>query len=553
MISWIQKYFQRHFKTVFAVLLAGTIISFIVTIGASPGVGRAERRVTERRVFGVNIASQDEFGQLVTDSRLSAELQYGYSPDGNELEGYAFQRAAALDLANHLHLPAVTNNEVADYIKGLRMFAGNDGQFDASRYNQFRTSLKGSRLTEADVNRVLHDDARIDKLQKLLAGPGYVLPAEVKADLEKSDASWTIGLATVDYASFKPDIPVTDAALNKFFESYGARYDVPPRVVVSYADFSALSRIPKITVTEADARAAYFANPSKYPKPAVDPKAPKPAKVSPDDDFQAVRAQVETELKVERARKLALKDAADFQYALYDRKLVPGTPEFNAFLAEQKVTLKTLAPFTRSEGPAELGASPDISEEAFKLDKSHPISDALNGPAGAVVLFWKETLPLRHVQLSEVRDKVKADYLQNEKDKRFVELGRTLRSTIEARLKAGDKFEQAVADAAKVGSVKIEARMLPPFTVRQPPQGVDYSALGTLDRLSKGQVSDMTRAGDHGYILYAADKKLPDMSPANPKYAELRNQLATASSRFAMNSYLSELVSTELKRTEPKE
>ena len=554
MISWIQRYFQHHFKTIFAVLLAVTIISFIFTIGATPGIGRGERRVTERMVFGYNLASQEEFGRLVSDSRLSAELQYGYSPDGSELEGYAFQRAASLQLANELHLPRPTSTEVADYIKTLRFFMGADGQFDASRYNQFRTSLKGSgRVSEAYVGRVLADDARIDKVQKILAGPGYVLPAEVKNDLAKSDASWTIGLATVDYTSFKPEIPVNDLALNKFFETYGSRYDVPPRMVVTYADFSALPLIGKVTVTEAEARAKYFAEPSRYPKATPDPKAPKATPSTPDDDFKAARSQVETELRVERARKEAQKEAADFQYALYDRKLVPGTADFSAFLAEQKVALKTLAPFTRNDGPAELGGSPDIATEAFNLSKDHPVSDALAAPAGAVVLFWKETQPARHVLLGEVREKVTADYLENEKEKRFVELGRTLHSAIEARLKAGDKFEAAVAAAAKASSVKIEAKMLPPFTVRQPPQGVSYDAFSGLDRLTKGQVSDMAISKEHGYILYAADKKLPDMSPANPKYAELSSQLAQGSARYNANSYLSELVATEVKKSEPKQ
>jgi peptidyl-prolyl cis-trans isomerase D len=40
MISWIQRTFQHHFRTIFAILLALTIISFIFTIGASPGIGR---------------------------------------------------------------------------------------------------------------------------------------------------------------------------------------------------------------------------------------------------------------------------------------------------------------------------------------------------------------------------------------------------------------------------------------------------------------------------------------------------------------------------------
>ena len=37
MITWIQKYFQHHFRTVFAILLAGTIISFVFVYGASNG------------------------------------------------------------------------------------------------------------------------------------------------------------------------------------------------------------------------------------------------------------------------------------------------------------------------------------------------------------------------------------------------------------------------------------------------------------------------------------------------------------------------------------
>jgi len=52
MISWIQRTFQQHFKTVFAVLLGLIIISFVFTIGAAPGIGRADR-ATLKREFSV--------------------------------------------------------------------------------------------------------------------------------------------------------------------------------------------------------------------------------------------------------------------------------------------------------------------------------------------------------------------------------------------------------------------------------------------------------------------------------------------------------------------
>src|SRR5205814_283445 len=136
MISWIQKYFQHHFKTIFALLLGVTIISFIFTIGAAPGIGRADRRVIERQFFGYNLSLQDDQQRLARDAELSASLNppYGYS----NLQDYAFARAATLYLADQWHIPAATDAELAEKVKTLRMFAGTDGQFDAKAYATFR-------------------------------------------------------------------------------------------------------------------------------------------------------------------------------------------------------------------------------------------------------------------------------------------------------------------------------------------------------------------------------------------------------------------------------
>jgi peptidyl-prolyl cis-trans isomerase D len=155
--------------------------------------------------------------------------------------------------------------------------------------------------------------------------------------------------------------------------------------------------------------------------------------------------------------------------------------------------------------------------------------------------------------LSEVREKVAADYTEGEKRKRFVELGRSIRNTIEARLKAGDAFEKAVAAAASASSVKIEAKTLPPFTRRQPPQDIDYSVFGALPRLDKGRVSDMIIAKDNGLIVYAADKKLPDLNENSEQFATTRAQIAMASARIGASSYLNELITEELKKSEPLE
>ncbi|HWA85250.1 MAG TPA: peptidyl-prolyl cis-trans isomerase [Opitutus sp.] len=554
MISWIQRTFQRHFKVIFGVMLLLMALPLIWVFNPSSGSRTDDRHFVERHVFGYNLNSAADQSRLFGDASLSAQLQAGYVPDQAGLENYAFERAASLQIADQIHLPPATKDEITDFIKTLRVFAGQNGQFDSQRYASFRDSLKTNpRFSEADVGRVLADDVRIGNVQKLIAGPGYVLPADVRHQLETADATWTLGIATVNYASFHPNIPVTDAILTKFYEDNVFRYQIPPRMVITYAEFDAAPLAAAVKVTDTDLHKYYYDNPAKFPKPAA-PAADKknPVKPDPEADFAAVRPQVETALKLERARALALKNASDFSYALYEHHLTPGTPGFDAFLAAQHITLKTLAPFTHEAGPAEFNHSSDVADAAFKLDQERSYSDAIGIPSGAVVLFYKDQLPTRKPLLTEVHDQVASDYIEGERRKKFVELGRTLRSTIEARLKAGDTFEKAAAAAATAGDVKIDAKLLAPFSRRTPPRDIDYSVFSMLDQLDRGEISPMTIAQDHGLIVYAADKKLPDLSPANPQFASMHNQLADGTAHTTMAGYFDDAITTEVKKSEPK-
>jgi len=561
MISWIQRYFQHHFRMVFALLLGGVIISFVFTIGAAPGIGRPDRGgLIERQFFGYNLGLQADQERLMGDASLSASLRVGgfAQLDNEQIQNYAFQRAAALHLADQWHIPAATDPEIADQIKTLRMFSGPDGQFDAKAYQTFRDSLKTNPrgATEADIRRVVADDVRAEKVQNLLAGPGYVLPADVKSQIVRTDTEWTLATATADYVAYKPDIKPTDTELQQFFEQSGGRYDIPPRVVLSHVDFSTENYLKQVTATDAEVRAFYDQNPSRFPKPADATKpAPTPPATTPPAnpaaDFAAVRPQVESTLKLERAQKLAAKAANDFSLALYESKA--NSPEaLEAFATSRQLPPKKLPPFTRDALPPELGSSPEIATEAFRLGKDRLVSDALATPTGAVVLLWKETQPARKPQFTEVRDKVAVDYVENERRKRFVELGKTIKSQLEARLKAGDNMEKAAAAVSTSAGVKLEAKTLPAFTPRTRPQDLDYAVLGTLERLEKGQVSDMVLSADKGLFVYAADKKIPDVSESNPRFAEARSQLASFTSRMGASAYISDLVEKELKKSERK-
>src|SRR5262249_55755327 len=142
--------------------------------------------------------------------------------------------------------------------------------------------------------------------------------------------------------------------------------------------------------------------------------------------------------------------------------------------------------------------------------------------------------------------------IENERRKRFVELGRTIKTDIEARVKGGEAFDKAAAAAAEKAGVKAETKSLPAFTLRTRPQDLDYSVLGALDRLEKGQLSDMIITADKGIFAFASDKKAPDTSDTSPQYIETRNQVAAYSSRLGASSYMQEIVEKELERSKPK-
>jgi peptidyl-prolyl cis-trans isomerase D len=62
----------------------------------------------------------------------------------------------------------------------------------------------------------------------------------------------------------------------------------------------------------------------------------------------------------------------------------------------------------------------------------------------------------------------------------------------------------------------------------------------------------MVITADKGIFVYAVEKKAPDVTEANPQFAETRQQIASYNGRFGASAFISELVEKELKKSEPK-
>jgi len=547
MISWIQRYFHKHFKLVFLLILAAMAIPLVVIFSPSSGAGRAGNMIKERPFFNINLGNEEQASRIGNDAALSAQLKAGYSAlQGAQLQQYALQRVAGLAVADQLHLPAPTAAQIAKYVTTLRAFQNESGEFDQKRYTAFGDSLKaGKTIAIADVNRVLRDDTRLEALGKLIGGPGYVLPTDVQQQLIRSDTAWTVQVATLNYATFNPTIATGEDVLKKFYDENSFRYEVPVRPRLSYVEFKGEEFTPPTPPTEAELRAFYNANISSFPVPP-DAEKKDAATTATTDNFPKVRAQVEAALKNSVSARLAVKAANDLTVAIYEKKLAANSPELEQFLAAQRRTLTPIPPFAPDTPPANLPWLANYAEQISHLSKDRFFTDPLPTTNSFVVLFWNDTLPGYKPLFPEVHDRVAADYKDAEKRKLFSEHGRTLRAQLQAAAKSGPTGFSTAAAAEK-----LEVKTYATFTLGKPPQDLPYPALGALRDSHAGEVSDMAATGDQGYLVYTQEKKLPDLSPTNPRYADLQKQLMLFVAGTNENSFLGELVENELKKTEP--
>lgn len=543
MITWIQRYFHKHFQFVFLLILAAMAIPLVVIFSPSSGARGAQNKVLERDFFGLNLGNEGQASRLFSDGNLSAQLKAGYNAlQGAQLQQYALQRVAGLAVADELHLPVPTADQVVKYVATLRAFQNETGQFDQKRYTAFGDSLKtGKGFTTADVIRVLREDTRLEQLSKVIGGPGYVLTHDVRQQLIRSDTAWTVQVATIDYAAFNPTIAASEETLKKFFEENSFRYEVPVRPRLSYVEFKNEEFLPPIGPSEAEMRNFYKNNQASFPVPA----AATPA-AGPTDNFLKVRAQVESAMKNALANRLATKAANDVTVGIYDRKFTANSPEIASFLAAQRHPIVAIPPFAPDTPPANMPWLANYADQISHLTQERFFSDPLPTPNGCMVLFWNDTLPAYKPLFAEMHDRVAADYKEGEKRRLFIERGRALRTQLQTAAKSGPTAFGSAATAEK-----LEAKSYANFTLRQPPQDLPYSAVSALQTLQAGEVSEMMATGEQGLFVYVQEKKLPDLNPASLRYVELQKQLALFTANTNENAFLGELVERELKKSAP--
>jgi peptidyl-prolyl cis-trans isomerase D len=549
MISWIQVTFEKHTKVFLAFLLIVITVPFVFTIGAAPGIGRGERTIHQREFFGHNLINPGTQQRLINDARIAAMLrpETMYTSGVRSIDRFAFLRTAALALADRYRIPQPSAIERSRFLASLRVFQDEQGRFDTVRYNQFRDELhqNQAQASEADVARVLSEEIRIRQIDALLAGPGYIAPAEVASEIALTGTEWTLHVAAFDLASYNPVVKPTEEVLAKYFEENAATFEIPERANVDYVTFAAADFAANDTLGDDDVVAFFEANKQRFATPAAD------GKPAAEPTLATARPQVEAAMRAALTAHRAASAASDFAYELYEQKIAKDSPAIGTLVAKYHGRRATAPLFTRTAPPAGLQWTRQVVEAAFQLDDSRFFSDALPLGNDQIVLLWHETFPKTKPTLAEVRGDVLAAYTASEKDLSLQRSGAAWKNALEAKLATGVKFEDAVASLG--GAPKSEVKTYGPFTRRQPAEGLPNPVLGSLEGLAAGSVSNLLIDEKNAYLVQVAAKKLPAIDSQSADYTATSTALSANVSAATRALILNTLVDAELARTDPQQ
>lgn len=531
MISWIQQYFQKHFKLVFFLLIAVMAIPMIFIYSASGGLGTGRGSGPEIELFGYSFSDQQARERLNDAAGLSGALSR--SP----LTSQPTERVALKYYADLLGIPQPTSAQLEQFIRTRPMFLGYDGQYNAQAYQQFRDNLRANLLgvSEAEVQRVLREDWRLAQVEKALQGPGYVVDAEVKRSFDDRESTWTVETASLDLSTVQVTAEPSEEEIRNWFESQLYRYEIPRQVVVNYVEFTPASFMTEVKEPTDEEIVAHFTqNKARYqkkPEPAADGSTPPPPVETTLED---VRPQVRDEVIQAKAAAVAALRASEFATLLYNNEIVPDTEAFQDLIQKHQLVVKSAPPFAENEIPAGLPWETTTVNAAFRLSERNPVSDSLRiRDGGSVILFFKSIIEKQQVELAQVRDRVIADVRAEKRNLAITVRGEELHRQLSTAVATGTSFSEAAKAAG------MEVKSWEKFKLTAPPPDLNPVVYQNLSQLKEREVSQMSRQGDRGTFVFISARERPDPAVETAAYNQVRlavmEQFAELGARVAVD------------------
>jgi peptidyl-prolyl cis-trans isomerase D len=545
MISWIQHHLIRHGRWIFLTLLSVIIVAFVFTIGNTPGCTSDQSAYESVDFYGYDLNSQREIDLVAQKVSLSSMLNGQQMRTQQQFETALMSRIAILALVDELQIPKPTQAVLTEFVKTKAAFRGAEGSFSADAYTRFVDQMElNPQIQKGLVVVTLEEDYQIEQVRNSMAGPGYVLPAEAKAEVQKNKSLLSLSTAEIAYVDFNPEINPSEETLKAYYQANSNRYEIAERIVASYLTFETTSFSDAVTEpSESDLRAHFTSKRAQFvaeysstlPTPAEGEEAPTVA-------FEDVQPAVLTNFKNERAKRLSNEAAQEFAYTLYANEIKRDSAAFNTLLNENGLTLTKIQPFTAT-GAAQRALPAEMLRSAFALSDNRYYTDAYAMGDDFAVLIYQDRIDPLIPEFEAVTEEVTVNYLAEEKRRLFNVKGVELKTALESALSEDTDFSE-VAE-----SLDLVASDYEDFLVSETPEGLAPSIAQQALNLEVGSISPMIQNGATGTFIYLKSKIVPEIASDDADFTQTYQFLSNYNAFMSANTLGNELITRGLPQT----
>lgn len=510
-------------RLLWAAFLVVIIFSFVVW--GTQTVGRATRSGPENTLPGRldgKAVPFEEFRNAWHSVYVGWALRIGQPPRVTDeldriIRREAWRRLAALREAERLGLKT-TDDELVRFVQEMPFFQ-NNGRYDPQRYRFFlsQTLLQWG-YTRGFFLEYIRGEITMDKLRRLVESAALVPSADIETEVSRLTDVLKVEYAVLSRSAVESEITVTEAEARAVYEANPTRYAEPPKVLVRAVFFSWEPHLERVApIPEARLEEYYQRNIADFRAPAPPPEGSDSGTASERTlPFEEVRGTIERKLREQAARTLAREEAEAFCNRL-SPAITDRPPSFDDAAAAAGLTPMSLPPFSENEPVAGFPPRSPLHRAAFDLRPTPDeyFSDPIGGEKGFYVLALQERIPSRVPAFEEVAERAMADA----RERRLTEALEQRARTLAEKVRGGTPMSDAAAEFGASSGVTEE------FSVFRGLRDPDFAP--TLVRAASaadaGEVPDPLDIGaDRRLVLRVAMRRPADAQEVQ----NLRNTVA---------------------------
>jgi peptidyl-prolyl cis-trans isomerase D len=436
MITPIQDVLQKHHKCLLGILLFVIIVSFVFTIGASPGIWKSKTKHVCLR--GRDLENKSQMESVARDVIYSAAIaRHDIGAVQKNLPKLMIRRIISLGLADEFKIPNPPEKKLAEYVKTIPAFIDDDGKFSKDLYSSILEALNRT-VGSCYFSKLLCENYKIEKVESMLAGDGVVFSEQVFSHLRKVNTEYDFIVATIDGSDIVVDEDVSDAAIEDFYKEYGDFYARPQTYTASMMKFENEDFESEVGDPNDEKLLEFFSENEK--------------EFGTDADFQEIKDTVRKAYILAESTKVAYAAAESFVDDLYKNDVKLSGEEFARMLEKFGTKVEKLEPFSREGLPNVDGFNGAYFLDICNLSDDRYYTGPYPAAFGCAVLFFEGKEDARKLTIDEARSMVVDDVIRKRKVDKFTAKVEEIRKKVVVAIESGTN----IADILSEDGVSVE-------------------------------------------------------------------------------------------------